>query len=209
MPPGYDGSGDWSDADWKGFDDLVRRAQADDPEAKNRICAKIGPHVLRCAMAYSSFVRAVDSAEDLAQDSLIRICDKIGTFRGGCDDEQTFKMFWGWSRRLTWNVCFNAKRDSKRKKRNPGHLQSLDALELHSKHTTPYSAACWAELCRRIQAEMVALLTDGEAEIVELIFFKGLILVEVADTLGLEDEEVSSILAAALRKLRPPLEDLL
>ena len=220
MPPGDNGTGYWSEGGCKGFEALVRRAQADDRDARNRICLIIQPHVLKFAMAHSSFARAVDSAEDLAQQALISICEGIGTFEGGSDDEQTFKMFWCWSRTLTKRICFNAERHRRQKRRSPGRIRSLEALKssgpsdsagdeaLHSKHTTPYTATCRAERRRKIQEAMVAVLDDREADVVRLNYFEGFSLVEVADILRLDYEEVRSIRAAADRKLQRALRDL-
>jgi RNA polymerase sigma factor (sigma-70 family) len=221
MGPRDNGTGSRLEGDHEGFDTLIRRAQAGDRNAKDRICEKIGPGVLRLAMTYASLTRAVESAEDLAQQALMRICERMDTFVGGSDDEGTFKMFWCWSRRLTRNVCFNAKRYRRQKKRDSRNTRSLDAVTsggphgstsndgLYSKLTTPFTGARRAETRQRILLAIDSRLDDREARIVHLSFFRGLSLPEVADALDLEPEEVRTSWAVASRKLQPELGDLL
>jgi len=221
MASGNNGSGDISESSSRGFDALVKRAQAGDRDAMGQVCERVSSYVLRLSRTYSSLARTVESPEDLAQQALMRICEKIGTFVGGSDDEATFKMFWCWSGSLTRNLCFNARRHGRQKRRYPGSIQSLDAMKpggppgssgndaLHSKHTTPFTGARRAEIRQKILSAMDDLLDDREARVMHLIYFRGFSFIEVADALGLDCGDVRASWAEACQKLQPELEGLL
>ena len=80
----------------QGFEELVRRAQAGDREAMDRVLEMLRPYLSRIAGPYVNPLRPVDSTADLLQESCLRAWHKIGSFQGGKGDEHTFEMFRSW-----------------------------------------------------------------------------------------------------------------
>lgn len=82
MPPG-------------GFHDLVRRAQAGDRQAMERLLELVRPHLENLAGGYADPAEPAESTSDLVQSVLVRAWQNIEQFRGGAGDDETFAMFQG------------------------------------------------------------------------------------------------------------------
>jgi RNA polymerase sigma-70 factor, ECF subfamily len=74
---------------------LVRRAKAGDRHALEALCARHTPRIERTAR---HLLRDPEDALDATQDTLARVCVKLGQFRG----ESAFTT---WLHRLTVNAC--------------------------------------------------------------------------------------------------------
>ena len=74
---------------------LVRRAKDGDALALDALCARHAPRVARLA---AHVLQDPEDARDAAQDTLARLCVKIGQYRG----EAAFST---WLHRLTLNAC--------------------------------------------------------------------------------------------------------
>src|SRR5216683_942592 len=81
-----------------GFRDLVRRAQASDQQAQERLFALALPYVERVVRSPAGMVRPEESISDRVQDTCKRIIEKLVQFRGGqqaADDEDAWALFRG------------------------------------------------------------------------------------------------------------------
>jgi RNA polymerase sigma-70 factor (ECF subfamily) len=74
---------------------LVRRAKDGDTRALEALCARHAPRVERLAL---HVLRDPEDARDAAQESLAKLCTRIGQFRGQ-------SQFTTWLHRLTVNTC--------------------------------------------------------------------------------------------------------
>ena len=102
-----------------GFHDLVRRAQAGDKEAMDKVLVILQPYLAKMARPYADPSRPAESTSDLLQESCLRAWQKLGSFDGGENDEETFAMFRGWIAQIVKRLGLNAQRDHKRQKRSP------------------------------------------------------------------------------------------
>lgn len=74
---------------------LVKRAKDGDPRALEVLCERHQPQVLKLARRA---LRDPEDARDAAQESLAKMCSRIGQFRGA-------SQFATWLHRLTLNTC--------------------------------------------------------------------------------------------------------
>lgn len=78
---------------------LIQRAQEGCPEALTALLDPQWAWVYRLAYRMTGHV---EDAEDLAQEALVRMVQRLGTFRGDC-------AFRTWAYRIALNVCLTAK----------------------------------------------------------------------------------------------------
>jgi RNA polymerase sigma-70 factor (ECF subfamily) len=88
---------------------LVKRAKDGDPLALETLCLRHAPRVGRLAL---HLLDDPEDARDAAQDTLARLCAKIGQFRGEA-------AFTTWLHRLTVNVCRDVARRRGRRRDDP------------------------------------------------------------------------------------------
>jgi RNA polymerase sigma-70 factor (ECF subfamily) len=208
--------------DATGFRDLVRRAQAGDPAAVDRLLAVIRPHLERLAARYADPARAAESTSDLVQEAWLRAWRKLDQFRGtDADDEQALAAFLTWVGKLLRHVGQNRQRDAHRQRRRPSQpLVSLDgavpggstcpgkAVEPAAPQPTPSANVRANEQARFVLEALAELPDDKDREIVRLCFFEQLSLRQIAERLQLGYDDVRRRFRGSLRRLGDRLEGL-
>jgi RNA polymerase sigma-70 factor (ECF subfamily) len=144
---------------------LVRRAKDGDSLALEALCTRHAPRVQRLA---GHVLDDPEDARDAAQDTLAKVCVKLGQFRG----EAAFST---WLHRLTLNAC----RDVVARRGASRHEQLDEDARVAPGHTPDREA----EL-----SELRADLRDGLAELPEA---QARVLV-LKDALGFSFEEISA-----------------
>jgi RNA polymerase sigma factor (sigma-70 family) len=200
------------------FRSLVRRAQAGDPAATERLFRAVLPHVERAA-GNTGRLAPGESVSDRVQNVCRRILEKLGQFRGAdeaADDEQALALFRGWVRMIlrtvtvnTWHghaepravVSLQATADGDSSSRGSG-------IDPPSPEKTPSSNVRADERTRLILEALDELPDPRNREIVRLRFFEGLSLHQVADRLQLSYDKVRERYRRSLRRLQRRLEGL-
>lgn len=170
--------------------ELVRRAIAGDPAAREEILVRHADVVLRWARATC---RDRGDAEDVAQDALIAASQRVSEVR----DPAAFE---GWLRAVTRNTC------ARRRRLRAGAPPVFDAIDEHlaAADPGPDEVAAGEELRARLAAALDGL--DAKyREVVILRDVEGFSAPEVAERLGLHLEAVKSRLHRARGMLRDAL----
>jgi RNA polymerase sigma factor (sigma-70 family) len=196
-----------------GFRDLVRRAQACDPEAADELFRRVLPFVARAVAGRHA---PGESVSDGVQNVCRRILEKLDQFRGAdaADDEQAWKLFRAWMRQIVRTVILNGWRDDE----EPGKISLTppdgsgsnigSQLDPPAPDHTPSSIAHADERHRMILEALNELPDATDREIVWLRFFDGLSLKEIAPRLGLRYDKVRERFYFSLRRLQHRLEGL-
>ena len=201
--------------DLDGFHDLVRRAQGGDRRAMDAALAKLRPFLGPLASRYVDGARPVESTADLLQESCLRAWNKIDTFEGADNDEETFAMFRVWIGKIVRRLGMDAKRDRGRQKRSPdqavlrlgagaaGASTDLDAgINPPAGGPSPSSLVRTDEEVAKVRAALEKLQDETKASIVRMHFFEGQSLAKIAKSLGMGHETVRRRFWAAMRELR-------
>ena len=102
----------------EGFHDLVQRAKGGDRKAMDQVLSILRPDIEKMAAPYADPVHPSESTSDLVLESCLRAWNKIGSFVGGEDDEQTHRMFRTWIGKIARHLGLTAKRDREGSKRH-------------------------------------------------------------------------------------------
>ena len=179
------------------------------------------PYLLKLAQRTLGPTWPEQSVSDLTQDTWERVLSGIGGFRGGPDDDQTAAVLRVWLRQIMDRVHANRVRSAQTQRRRiPTPLVSLDALgrsestdgvssrEPVSGEPTP-SANLRRDESRLVIGQVIEHLPDPrDRELVQLYFFEGYSLTQIADRQGVSVEEVRSRRQDVLRRLGRELKDL-
>ena len=198
-----------------GFDVMVRQAQAGDRGAMDRVLCILRPYLECLARSYSDSSQKAVSTADLLQDACLRAWENLSSFRGGKNDEETFRMFRAWIGKLVRRLGLNSWRDSRRLRRRPsvpivplgsvisrdsaGRPQTAEAL---AADPTPSDSARSEELAEKVRAAVDALPDETDAAIMRLRGLQGLKIEEVCGLLGLGYDEVRNRYRAILKELQ-------
>jgi RNA polymerase sigma-70 factor (ECF subfamily) len=133
---------------------LVRRARDGDPNALATLCARHAPRVEKIAL---HVLRDPDDARDAAQESMVKLVQRVGQFRGR-------SQFTTWLHRLVVNTCKDVAQARFEAQRRTVELvedtrEALDgdpARSLAASETRRELGRCLAEL-PAAQAQVVAL----------------------------------------------------
>jgi RNA polymerase sigma-70 factor (ECF subfamily) len=179
--------------DRAGLDEVFRRARRHDPKALDAIVEAYGPRVFGLLYRLTG---SRDTAEDLMQETFLRLVRKIGEYehRG---------KFEAWIFRIAANLA----RDQTRRARRRGRFATLDAAAdgneagpagpVPSKQDGPDRHLMRQEASQRLEAGLQRL-TEPEREIILLRHYSGLSFREIADMLGVP---LGTALARAHRAL--------
>ncbi len=167
--------------------ELIERAQAGEANAFERLAKQHAARLWRCALA---LCRDGHWAEDLVQETLVEAWRSLSRFDGRCQFS-------------TWLYGILRHRFLKgRRKQNAARLSAPDAPgQVPCTPHTPSSSAEASEDARRVR-RAVASLPEVHRLVVELRFFAGATLDEIAAALDCPLGTVKSRLHHALEKLR-------
>jgi RNA polymerase sigma-70 factor (ECF subfamily) len=165
--------------------ELLARSAAGDRRAFDRIVARYGPLALRLA---ARIAPDRHSAEDIAQEAMVRIWHRAGDF------DARRARFTTWLYRIVVNLCIDLRR-------RPSPVQLPEQFD------TVDCAAGAAEILehddrRAALASAMADLTAGQRAALTLVYDEGLSGAEAAAALGITPKAVERLLARARAHLR-------
>ncbi|MFA7275023.1 MAG: sigma-70 family RNA polymerase sigma factor [Crocinitomicaceae bacterium] len=135
----------------------------------------------------SKIVRSDEVAQDVVQDSFVKIWKKVESY------DSTKGTFFTWMLNITRNTAIDFLR--KTKKENPASIQDLE----NSVHVSDVAA-------QNIDTIGIAALVDNLNEdqriLIEYIYFKGFTQQEVSDELGIPLGTVKTRIRAAVQELK-------
>lgn len=132
-----------------------------------------------------------DLAQDILQESWIRVLEHVCTYRGG-------SPACAWVRSIVHNCALNFQRDRLKKAEEPG-------VNLEDPSLTPEARAHQEQL-RRLLVEILAELPAMYRDVCELRYGQDLSTDETARQLGISRSNVSTRLNRAVRMLKGRLE---
>ncbi len=178
------------------------------------------PHLESLARMYSDPRRASESANDLLQESCVRAWQKIDTFVGANNDEETFAMFRVWMGQIVRRLGMNSARDGAAGGRIPpdkmkrlgtaggnstggGGRGAGQAIPAATK--TPSAHVSAAEMARQIREALDALDDETAAGIVRMRYFDGLTIPQIAEKIEMTPVRVRERYRSAMRVLKRSL----
>ena len=164
--------------------ELASRCHRGDNAARRELYETYGSRLLSLCRRYA--VDAAD-AEDLMQDSFVKIFRVIGRFRWTRPGS-----LYSWMARVALNLAFDSARKRKRITRDLVDVDSLKS-EVVDEPDYEQTASVPAEAIHR----MIAALPDGYRTVFELYCFEELSHKEIADLLGIKEKSSSASLARA------------
>jgi RNA polymerase sigma factor (sigma-70 family) len=196
----------------EGFNDLIQRAQAGEPEAIDQLMAVLRPHLEQLARGQAAPTGS-RSASDLVQEALLRVWQKLDQFQGTTDDAQTQAMFRSWVGRLFTRLGLNTHRDRHAKRRRPPQkilpLQAGDTTESGvdppGREPTASTHLRRDEESQRIRAALARLPDETGRAILRLHFFEGESLRQISARLGLSYDKVRELYQAGMHHLEQEL----
>lgn len=208
------------DTESEGFRALLRRAQAGDREALERILSILRPHLEPIARRYANPVRPTQSTADLVQETCLRAWQKLGNFEIGDTDQQTFAMFRSWMAQIVRHLGVDAQRASGRQRRRPpGKVLSVGApgardstsvggsIEPPSPSRTPSAYLRGEELDREVRAALEGIPDPRDAAIVRMHVFEGLSFAQISERLHLGYQTVRGHYYSTLERLKREFRD--
>ena len=183
----------------------------------NQLLEALRPHVEALARDYVSPASAVESASDIVQDVELRVWQRLGQFRGGANDAETFSMLRAWIAQVVRSVGLNAVKARNALRRTaPEGVARLDggpglegtlgsAASPADSGPSPSTGAREREAAAAVQAALEGIADLQGREIVRLCFFEGLSFREIAEALGLTYDQVRHRYHAALKLLEGEL----
>ncbi len=163
----------------------IARAAAGDAGAWAALVNRHLPAVTRCA-AY--MLRDATEAEDVAQDTFLKLHNKLSTWEGGEEGLSS------WLHRVTVNLSI----DRQRKPARPSSLSDVDDVPEPANLDGPLDRK------RHIEAALAGLPDRQRAALV-LVHYQGFSGSEAASVLDISVEALESLLARARRTLRNTL----
>jgi RNA polymerase sigma-70 factor, ECF subfamily len=168
--------------------ELLARSAAGDRRAFDRIVARYGPLALRIA---ARIVSDRHSAEDIAQEALVRIWHRAGDF------DARRARFTTWLYRIVVNLCIDLRR-------RPEPVPLPEKFDIADPATGAEEALQHDER-RATLARAMDDLTEGQRAALTLVYDEGLSGAEAAEALGITTKAVERLLARARAHLRDRL----
>jgi RNA polymerase sigma-70 factor (ECF subfamily) len=183
----------------------VRRAQASDPWAVDRLLRRYQKKVYAIAYQLSGFDG--EEARDAAQEALLQVFRNIAQFEGR-------SRFSTWVHRVTVNSCLDAKRRRRRWLRMilPSRVDGGDRegenefenIPAPQEDTDPVAVISGAEL-RRDVTRALERLSEHQRIVFKLKVFQDMSIPEIAEVTGMAEGTVKSHLFRATRSVRDQL----
>lgn len=165
-------------------DALVHRAQRGEASAFEQIYRRFERPVFTLALRLTG---QREEAQDVLQDTMFKLFDRIGEFRGDCP-------FWGWLRQIAVNEALMRLR---KRNRQP-FADDSDEIELEAHDVLLPPAAADAALL----AQALGKLPDATRSVIWLYHAEGYTHDEIAGLMGKTASFSKSQLARGTRRLR-------
>jgi RNA polymerase sigma-70 factor, ECF subfamily len=178
--------------------ELVRRAMSGRSEARDELVRRWSARVLACCHAH---VRCRQTAEDLAQESLLRAFRSLGTL---VDPEK----FGPWVRGIAHRVCLDWHKSKRSRQVTFAALSAdQDPAELLANAEGPEQVLDRAEEQRSLLAA-VDELPEECREVIMLYYYQDVTYRDLADMLGMSTATINARLTKARALLRERLAGL-
>ena len=188
-----DATGDRAER-WREDLRLVERVLAGDGAAREALCVRLEcvPRTLTAANARLGHFLSPDELADLAQDVVLSVWRKLGTFRGHATLE-------AW----TWSFCHHELRNRVRRRRRRRAVVRASLAEIREPQAgaTDPSSVDYDHL-----EEELAALDPAEQDVVRLKHFEHLTFSEIAARLGISPNTVKTRYYRGMVLLRRRLE---
>jgi RNA polymerase sigma factor (sigma-70 family) len=188
----------------------------------DRLLSALCPHLEKLAHRFAEPGSSPASTADLAQEAAVRLWQRLAQFQGGPDDEQTAAMFTDWLGQIVRHLAQDRQRQRHAQRRAPPRpLRPLEASPLGDSSADPApndpvargpspSAKVRAdERASLIRQALEKIPDPTNRKIVELCFFDGLSLRQIAGQLGVSYDKVRQGYHRSLRLLERELGDVL
>ncbi|MCA9321136.1 MAG: sigma-70 family RNA polymerase sigma factor [Planctomycetes bacterium] len=173
----------------KRHDLLLERVLRQDADALDGFCRQEHPRIWRVAFG---LLGDASQADDLAQEALIRLLDRLP----GRDPQRSFAS---WRDTLVINLCRDHLRSTTNRRRFEGQAPALPA-----RLPAPDAALRQDEL-RGLLSEALKLLPPREREVFVLRDLEGCSNAQVAESLGIQESSVRSLLSLSRGRLKSAL----
>lgn len=196
---------------WNGIHALILQAKAKDPEAWRALEAMSRGFMLGIAQQFLGSGWPHGSVSDLTQEAWVRVCSTLDEFRGGENDAQTGAAFRALLKKAMKSQYANGLRHYRTARRRPppGTVRagandpdgsSVGVCDPPAPDQTPSTPLREAEEREQVRKALAGLdPEDGAA--VELHFFRGRSLAQIADELALTFDQARYRLHRALARL--------
>jgi len=206
---------------WEGILQLIARAKAGHDDAWGSLHEMVRPYLLNQAQSLLGTGWQNKSVSDLTQETWLHVTGGIQGFRSGDDDQQTAALFRAWLRKIMKHIFLNWIRDDGAQRRKaPLGIISLNALSMEnsadgSPGLEPIAdqSSISAGLRREERHALIRRVLDelpdrDDRDLVQLHFFEGLSLREIARRRGVSDGTIGNRMQSILELLLPDLEKL-
>ncbi len=206
---------------WEGILQLIARAKAGQDDAWRSLHEMVRPYLLNQAQSLVGPGWREKSVSDLTQDTWLHVMGGIQGFRSGEDDTQTAALFRAWLRKIMKRTFLNWIRgDGAQRRKAPCSIVSLNArsegndadgspaLEPIADESSVSAALRREELQALIRRVLDQLPDPEDRNLVQLHFFKGLSLREIARQRGVSDGTIGNRMQKIIEHLLPDLEEL-
>jgi RNA polymerase sigma-70 factor (ECF subfamily) len=177
------------------IDILAEKASKGDRDALSTLCEKASKIAIFCAL---NLVGNLQDAEDIAQESLLSMCEKIGELR-------ETKAFRGWFMKIVASKARDHYRKNLKSMNACNIDDYVDNLREENKDFLPQEFAEDEEV-RRTLMEMVDGLPPRQREAVFYYYYEGLRMDEIAEIMNISQPNISNYLTLAREKLKCGLE---
>ena len=178
-------------SDSTNWDTMIERVgQNQDKEAFSALFAHFSPF-LKAFLIKSGGVTP-ESAEELVQETMIKVWRKAPTFSASQASASTWIYTIARNTRIDWL--------RKQNRQNPDELNADDLYD-EREDPTPYSSLVQIRNKKHID-EQLGKLPDEQAEVLKMMYFQGKSGQQVADSLGLPLGTVKSRIRLALNKMK-------
>lgn len=187
----------------------------------DKVLEILRPQLEPLARPFANPARPMESTADLLQESCLRAWQKIDTFQGNDNDEETFNMFRGWVGQIVRRLGMTAQRDRERRKRNPGQeILSLEGsrpgqpttsgggIDPPAREPSPSVHARVDEQTERLREALGRMEDETDATILRMRLIEGLDLKEIAKRLDLGYKRVWDRYQATIKGLQQSMKGL-
>lgn len=192
--------------------DQIRKAKHGDAEALEEVLQELEPYLLDLAPRLVG--RGWMRASDLVQIARMRIWERISTFEGSDDNELCTRRFKAWIKTTMRRAAIDDWRTQER--RVP--TVSIDKLNTNSTagglpqvtdgSPTPSRNFRFDEEARIVCHAISQIRNEDDRRIIELHFFEGASLRQIAKSMGIEDKKLRVRFHDLLDRLGLDLEEL-